>query len=177
MPRPKASYSPVINAAREKYQLMTLDTDHGPIQVPVEVQGASKVADEKRKRNATASHRFRQRRKDIIAKLELQLRATTEERDSYQEQAAYFSTVACSTSGQAHAKDSETTNKIAKLEHQLSEMTEERDFYQKQAAHFGIVPCSTSGQAHATREMRMTSLHTPATTSQCQTAPMFWRTG
>ena len=45
------------------YQMMTLDTENGPIQVPVDALAASKVADEKRKRNATASLRFRQRRK------------------------------------------------------------------------------------------------------------------
>jgi hypothetical protein len=64
MPRSNASYGPVSTAAGQKYQLMTLDTNQGPIQVPIDVQVASKVADEKRKRNATASHRFRRRRKE-----------------------------------------------------------------------------------------------------------------
>ena len=44
------------------YQMMTLDTENCPIQVPVDVQAAGKVADEKCKRNALASARFRQRR-------------------------------------------------------------------------------------------------------------------
>jgi len=80
-----------------QYQLMTLETEHGPIQVPVDVQAASKVADEKRKRNATASHRFRQRRKEKeqetsenIAKLEAQIREMTEEKDFYQRERDYF---------------------------------------------------------------------------------------
>ena len=48
--------------SRHQLQLMTLDTQQGPIQVPVDVTAASKVADEKRKRRATVAHRFRQRR-------------------------------------------------------------------------------------------------------------------
>ena len=43
--------------------MMMLDTENGPIQVPFDALVASNWADEKRKRNATASHRFRQRRK------------------------------------------------------------------------------------------------------------------
>lgn len=71
---------------------MTLDTEQGPITVPVEmdVQQASKVADEKRKRNAGASARFRQRRKEkekeasvTIASLEKDIKALEEERDFY----------------------------------------------------------------------------------------------
>lgn len=107
MPRPKASYSPVSSAAGQKYQLMTLNTDQGPVQVSVEVQVASKVADEKRKRNATASQRFRQRKKakeretsNNIAKLECQIH---EEREVNQIYIAYFRDVARSKSGQAHA--------------------------------------------------------------------------
>lgn len=74
-------------------RVMTLETEHGPIQVPVDVEAASKVADEKRKRNATASHRFRQRRKEKeretsenIARLEAQIRDVSEEKDHYQKE-------------------------------------------------------------------------------------------
>ena len=90
---------------------MTLDTENGPIQVPVDVQAASKVADEKRKRNATASHRFRQRRKEKeretsqnISKLETQLREMEEERDYYRGERDYFRNVASRIPGpgQAH---------------------------------------------------------------------------
>jgi len=91
------------------YQMMTLDTENGPIQVPVDVQAASKVADEKRKRNATASHRFRQRRKEKeretsqnIAKLEQQIREIDEEREHYRRERDYFREVAVRSPGQAH---------------------------------------------------------------------------
>lgn len=60
---------------------MRLETEQGPIQVPLDIQAASKVANEKRKRNATASQRCRQRRKEEaqemsikISELEAQLR-------------------------------------------------------------------------------------------------------
>ncbi|KAI4160173.1 MAG: hypothetical protein LQ342_005962 [Letrouitia transgressa] len=70
--------------------IMTLETDKGPIQVSVDVQAASKAADEKRRRNTSASHRFRQRRREKeaevaekIANLEAQVRDGAEERDRY----------------------------------------------------------------------------------------------
>ena len=108
--RSKGSYSSLSSsAAQNPYQLMTLDTEQGPIQVPIDVQAASKVADEKRKRNATASHRFRQRRKEKeretsnnIAKLEHQIREIAEEREFYRMERDFFRTVACNKSGQAH---------------------------------------------------------------------------
>ena len=108
--RSKGSYNSLSNsAAQNTYQLMTLDTEQGPIQVPIDVQAASKVADEKRKRNATASHRFRQRRKEKeretsnnIAKLEHQIREIAEEREFYRMERDFFRTVACNKSGQAH---------------------------------------------------------------------------
>lgn len=45
---------------QSQYQMMVVETGCGPT---VNVQAASEVADETRKRNATASHRFHQRRK------------------------------------------------------------------------------------------------------------------
>lgn len=45
-------------------QYMTVETAQGPMSIPVDVQGASKIADEKRRRNAGASARFRARRKE-----------------------------------------------------------------------------------------------------------------
>ncbi|CAF9929856.1 hypothetical protein IMSHALPRED_008014 [Imshaugia aleurites] len=96
-------------AGGSTYQMMTLDTEQGPIQVPVDVQAASKVADEKRKRNATASHRFRQRRKEKerensqnIAKLEDQIRQMEEEREYYRRERDYFREVAVRQPGQTH---------------------------------------------------------------------------
>ena len=44
--------------------MTALDTENAPIQAPVDARVSSKSADEKRKSNATASHRFRQRRKN-----------------------------------------------------------------------------------------------------------------
>ncbi len=89
----------------ESYQVgqpayqMTLETDQGPMVVPVELdlQQASKTADEKRKRNAGASARFRQRRKEkekeashTIASLQQDLRELREERDFYRNERNYI---------------------------------------------------------------------------------------
>lgn len=46
------------------YRLLKLETDQGSIDIPVDLMGASRQADEKRRRNAGASARFRQRKKD-----------------------------------------------------------------------------------------------------------------
>ena len=51
------------NPSRET-QYMTVETSHGQMSIPMDIQGASRVADEKRKRNAGASARFRARRKE-----------------------------------------------------------------------------------------------------------------
>lgn len=76
---------------------MTLNTDQGTMVVPVDVQQASRTANEKRKRNASASARFRARRKEkekeashTIVSLERQLRDMTEERDHYRTERDYF---------------------------------------------------------------------------------------
>ncbi|KAI4160408.1 MAG: hypothetical protein LQ342_005732 [Letrouitia transgressa] len=91
------------------YRVMTLETEQGPIQVPVDVQAASKVADEKRRRNATASHRFRQRRKEKeretsqnIAKLEHQVRDMAEDSEFYRQERDYFRNLISKNPGQAH---------------------------------------------------------------------------
>lgn len=62
-------------------RFMPISTEHGQMYLPVDVQAASKMADEKRARNAGASARFRERRKQKekeasmnIQKLETQLR-------------------------------------------------------------------------------------------------------
>jgi hypothetical protein len=62
-------------------RFMPITTEHGRMYVPVDVQAASKMADEKRARNAGASARFRERRKQKekeasmnIQKLEQQMR-------------------------------------------------------------------------------------------------------
>ena len=63
------------------YQMLTLNTGAGTVQLPVDMQAASRVADEKRRRNAGASARFRQRRKEkereastTISRLEQQVK-------------------------------------------------------------------------------------------------------
>ena len=97
-PSAKAFEVPTSSTAvQSQYQMMVLETERGPIQVPVDVQAASKVADEKRWRNATASRRFRQRRKEKeretsgnIAKLEAQVRETEKERDHYRTERDHF---------------------------------------------------------------------------------------
>ena len=85
-------------AGQPAYQ-MTLETDQGPMVVPVELdlQQASKVADEKRKRNAGASARFRARRKEkekeasqTISNLQHELRLMQEEREFYRNERNYF---------------------------------------------------------------------------------------
>ncbi|KAL2040243.1 hypothetical protein N7G274_007146 [Stereocaulon virgatum] len=109
MPQMKFDTPSSSSAGTGSYQIMTLDTENGPIQVPVDVQAASKVADEKRKRNATASHRFRQRRKEKeretsqnIAKLEQQIREMEEEREHYRRERDYFREIATRNPGHAH---------------------------------------------------------------------------
>ena len=80
-------------SGQSQYQMMVLETEQGLVRVPLDVQAASRVADEKRKRNATASHRFRQRRKEKeqetsnqISNLEAQAREITEEKLYYQQE-------------------------------------------------------------------------------------------
>lgn len=97
-PRPPVAQTYTRSAVGQStYQLRTLDTDQGPMQVPVDVQAASKLGDEKRKRNAGASARFRQRRtkeeweaSQTIDKLESQLREAGEEREYYRVERDYF---------------------------------------------------------------------------------------
>ncbi len=96
-----ASTMPQMTAGVKDFEMstpsMTLKIDQGPIQIPVGVQAASKAADEKRKRNALASKRFRvvrkERKQEIsenTAKLEAQLHNMTEERDHYLRKADFL---------------------------------------------------------------------------------------
>ena len=78
-------------------EMLTLNMSEGPIDVPLDIQAASKIADDRRKRNAGASARFRQRRKEkereashTIAKLEQRIRDVTEERDFYRQERDHF---------------------------------------------------------------------------------------
>lgn len=85
---------PVTSAAGQStYQMMTLKTTEGDVRFPVDVQAASRVADEKRKRNAGASARFRERRKKkemeaatTISKLEQRVKDVTEDATFYKKE-------------------------------------------------------------------------------------------
>lgn len=87
---------------------MTLDTQSGPMIVPVEVdvQQASKMADEKRKRNAGASARFRARRKEkekeantTIDSLQKVIRDVTEDKDFYVNERNFYRELAARVLG------------------------------------------------------------------------------
>lgn len=85
------------SSGQNVYQMMTLETSSGTVQLPVDVQAASRVADEKRRRNAGASARFRQRRKEkekeastAISRLEQQLKDFSEDADFYKRERDYF---------------------------------------------------------------------------------------
>lgn len=88
------------------YQMMTLETTSGTVQLPVDVQAASRVADEKRRRNAGASARFRERRKKkeieasaTISKLEQQVKELSEDMEFYKRERDYLLAVVTQTSG------------------------------------------------------------------------------
>ena len=86
------------------YQMMTVQTTSGTVQLPVDVQAASKVADEKRRRNAGASARFRERRKKkeveasaTIRKLEMQAKDMAEDVEHYRRERDYLASVVMQT--------------------------------------------------------------------------------
>lgn len=141
-PYPASGYAPSLahgfgangavsnSTAQGPYRMMTMDTEQGPIQVPVDVQAASKVADEKRKRNATASHRFRQRRKEKeretsqnIAKLEKQINEIAEEKEYYRHERDYFRGLVSRNPNQAHLAARPPSPK----HHRASSQTPERE--------------------------------------------------
>ncbi|KAF2771163.1 hypothetical protein EJ03DRAFT_269204 [Teratosphaeria nubilosa] len=85
------------SSGQNVYQMMTLETTSGTVQLPVDVQAASRVADEKRRRNAGASARFRQRRKEkekeasvTISRLEQQVKELSEDADFYKRERDYM---------------------------------------------------------------------------------------
>ncbi len=94
----KCFNAPTSGASRQsQYQMMTFETKEGPIQVPIDVQAASKVPDEKRKRNATASCRFRQRRKEKeletsnrTSELKAQVQGVTKENEYYRRERDFW---------------------------------------------------------------------------------------
>ncbi|KAF2224588.1 hypothetical protein BDZ85DRAFT_281168 [Elsinoe ampelina] len=79
------------------YSMMTVQTASGAVQVPVDMQAASRLADEKRRRNAGASARFRERRKKkemessaTIRKLENQVKELSEDLEYYRRERDYM---------------------------------------------------------------------------------------
>ncbi|KAF2415516.1 hypothetical protein EJ08DRAFT_666857 [Tothia fuscella] len=89
-------YVPMVSSG-QNYQLLTIDTTRGQTQLPVEVQAASRMADEKRKRNAGASARFRARRKakeveasSKIANLEQDLQFAIDDSEHYKRERDYL---------------------------------------------------------------------------------------
>lgn len=92
-PHVSDSYHVTLNGpGSNSVQMMTLKTTEGDVRFPVDVQAASRVADEKRRRNAGASARFRERRKrkemeasQSISRLEQQVKEMTEEADFYRQ--------------------------------------------------------------------------------------------
>ena len=98
MERQRPAGIPISSSGGQSvYQMMTLETTSGTVQLPVDVQAASRVADEKRRRNAGASARFRQRRKEkereastTISKLEQQVKELGEDADFYRRERDIF---------------------------------------------------------------------------------------
>ena len=155
-PYGNATSGPGANA----YPSMAMDTEQGTIPVPVDILAASKVADEKRRRNATASHRFRQRRKEKeretsqnIAKLEHQIRDIAEEREFYRMERDYFRNLACSTSNAAQIAPRPPSPRQVRLAQMGSSST-----YGSSQWH-GPDDSNTSGR----NTRRRTSTYTPTT--------------
>ena len=97
--RERAQGIPVSSTGHSNYQLMTFNTASGAVQFPVDVQAASRAADDKRKRNAGASARFRARRKEkereasgMISRLEQQLKDAKEDAEFYRRERDYLAT-------------------------------------------------------------------------------------
>ena len=83
--------SEMYQMGKSSYE-MTLETDDGPMVVPVELdlQQASKVADEKRKRNAGASARFRARRKEKEKEASYTINSLKQEMESIRVQRDFY---------------------------------------------------------------------------------------
>lgn len=88
---------PIPPGAQGAYQYLDVATATGHVSIPVDVQAASRVADEKRRRNAGASARFRARRKEKeqanskeIEDLKDQIRELGEEADFYRRERDYL---------------------------------------------------------------------------------------
>ena len=97
---------PVSSTGHSSYQLMTFNTAQGAVQFPVDVQAASRAADDKRRRNAGASARFRARRKEkereastTISRLERHLKDAREDAEFYRRERDYLGSVLLQAQG------------------------------------------------------------------------------
>ena len=119
-----------IPASQSQYQMISHETPQGSILMPVDVSTASKAADEKRRRNAGASQRFRQRRKEKeleffnkIDKLEARIREMQNERDHSHD---LVSKLEAQVREMQNERD-HSHDLVSKLEAQVREMQNERD--------------------------------------------------
>jgi hypothetical protein len=100
----------VSSSGPGNYQILTVATKQGNVQIPVDVQAASRLADEKRKRNAGASARFRARRKakeqeatSTISRLEQEVREANEDAEFYRRERDFFAQIVYnSAAGREH---------------------------------------------------------------------------
>ncbi|KAG0648565.1 Transcription factor zip1 [Hyphodiscus hymeniophilus] len=113
---PAEALSSRQSSASDPIQVLTITTSQGVFNVPVDVRQASRLADEKRARNAGASARFRQRRKEkereastTIEKyqsqsrdLERKVRELEQERDFYRGERDRFRDVVFRTPDMRH---------------------------------------------------------------------------
>ncbi|KAH6667149.1 hypothetical protein B0J14DRAFT_460268, partial [Halenospora varia] len=103
-------------SASEPVPFLAMTTSDGLYVVPVDIQQGSRLADEKRARNAGASARFRQRRKEKekeasttiekmqqqTRKLESEVRNMEQERDFYRSERDRFRDIVSMTPGLKH---------------------------------------------------------------------------
>lgn len=109
---------------------MTLDTEQGPIRIPVDMQAASKMADEKRRRNAGASARFRQRRKEkereasqTISRLEKEMRGIAEEREFYRGERNFFRDMLARAAGPSQVPHRPPSPRLTRPQHDIDSDT------------------------------------------------------
>jgi hypothetical protein len=111
---------PPAPQSSSNYQLMTFSTSDGTYQVPVDASSASKLADEKRARNAGASARFRQRRKEKEREANTQI-------------------------GKLESHNRTLEEDKRQLERKLGMIEQERDFYRGERDRFRDLAVRTTG--------------------------------
>jgi hypothetical protein len=122
---------PMAPTGQSSIQMMTIKSQHGhPVQIPVDVQAASKGADEKRKRNARASSRFRARRKvkmeedsRKIPELEQQVRDAFDSIEFYRKERDYFRSIVYQQPGAERYHPRATSPQLKRLSVVLSQGT------------------------------------------------------